>query len=102
MSNGIMGLDKVVFYSPLLARHLGVRAAILASLILSRQTDSPWGVRMTTQTLTTETGLTVNELRTARRKLREAGLLAEMRGERCMYYRIDELSLRAELDKVMS
>ncbi|WP_314064371.1 hypothetical protein [Cardiobacterium hominis] len=102
MSNGIMGLDKVVFYSPLLARHLGVRAAILASLILSRQTDSPWGVRMTTQTLTTETGLTVNELRTARRKLREAGVLAEMRGERCMYYRIDELSLRAELDKVMS
>lgn len=102
MSNGIMGLDKVVFYSPLLARQLGVRAAILASLILSRQTDSPWGVRMTTQTLTTETGLTVNELRTARRKLREAGVLTEMRGERCMYYRIDELALRAELDKVLS
>ncbi|WP_392406402.1 hypothetical protein ACF3OJ_03195 [Cardiobacterium hominis] len=102
MSNGIMGLDKVIFYSPLLARRLGVRAAILASLILSRQTDSPWGVRMTTQTLTTETGLTVNELRTARRKLREAGVLTEMRGERCMHYRIDWLMLRAEVDKVMS
>lgn len=102
MSNGIMGLDKVVSYSPLLARQLGVQAAILASLILSCQTGSPWGVRKTTETLTRETGLTANELRTARRKLREAGLLAEMRGERCMYYRIDELSLRAELDKVMS
>lgn len=102
MSNGIMGLDKVVFYSPLLARQLGVRAAILASLILSCQTGSPWGVRKTTETLTRETGLTANELRTARRKLREAGLLAEMRGERCMYYRIDDLALRAELDKVLS
>ena len=96
MSNGILGLDKVIFYSPLLARHLGVRAAILASQILSWQKDSPWGVRKSAQTMS------ANELRTARRKLREAGLLAEMRGDRCVYYRIDELLLRAELDKVMS
>jgi hypothetical protein len=102
MSNGIMGLDKVVFYSPLLARQLGVQAAILASQILHCQKDSPWGVRKTTQTLSAETGLSINELRTARRKLREAGLLREMRGGRCVYYRIDELSLWAEFDKVMS
>ena len=102
MSNGILGLDKVIFYSPLLARHLGVHAAILASQILSWQKDSPWGVRKTAQTMSAETGLSINELRTARRKLREAGLLAEMRGDRCVYYRIDDLLLRAELDKVMS
>lgn len=104
MSNGIMGLDYIAFYPPVLARHLGVQAAIFASLILGMQkgNDNPWGVRMTTETITSKTGLSANEIRTARRKLREAGVLREMRGERCMHYRIDELTLRAELVKALS
>lgn len=102
MSNGFLSRDDEISYSPLLARQLGVQAAILASQILKWQKDNPLGARKRLETMSAETGLTVNELRTARRKLREAGVLTEMRGERCMYYRIDELSLRAELDKVMS
>lgn len=91
----IFGLGKVIFYSPWLARHLGVRAAILASQIMYWQEHSPEGVRKSAQAMSAETGLSVQELRTARRKLREAGLLVEVRQARHVSCWIDEVALRA-------
>lgn len=85
---------RPIAYFPQLAKPLGgVNAAVLFSHFFywCDKTDNPLGVYRTAEEIETETGLSVQEQRTARAKLRERGILLETqkRIEHRIYYRLD-------------
>ena len=83
---------KVAFY-PALGRVLGVKATVLLCCVLHWQelTEHEFGAEKSAADIEREIGLTYEEQRTARRVLREAGLLieTERRLEHKMYYRVE-------------
>lgn len=91
-------LGRPIAYYPFLARYLGgVNASVLFCQIFYWQdkATSELGVHKTVDELETETGLTYEEQRAARAKLRAAGVLIETakRIEHRTYFRIDEDAL---------
>ncbi|WP_321896007.1 hypothetical protein [Paraburkholderia heleia] len=91
-------LGRPIAYYPFLARYLGgVNASVLFCQIFYWQdkATSELGVHKTVEELETETGLTYEEQRAARTKLRAAGVLIETakRIEHRTYFRIDEDAL---------
>ena len=93
-SDSLRFMGKPVAYYKNLSRYLGgATAAILFSQLFywSDKTDNPEGVYKQLDELCEETGLTLEELRTARKKLRERNVLIEThkRLEHKIYFRID-------------
>jgi putative DNA replication protein O len=93
-SDALRLMGKPVAYYKNLSRHLGgATAAILFSQLFywSDKTDNPNGVYKQLDELCEETGLTLEELRTARKKLIGKGVLVETnkRLEHKIYFRID-------------
>ena len=85
---------KPIAYFPQLAKPLGgANASILFSHFFywNDKGESELGIYRTAQEIEQETGLTVQEQRTARAKLRERGILieTEKRIEHRIYYRLD-------------
>jgi hypothetical protein len=96
-------LGRPIAYYPFLARYLGgVNAAVLFCQIFYWQdkATSELGVYKTVDELEEETGLSYEEQRAARTKLRASGVLIETakRIEHRMYFRIDE----DELERLLS
>jgi hypothetical protein len=95
-------VGRPIAYYPTLAKRLGgVNAAVLFCQIFYWQdkTTSPLGVHKTRDELELETGLTHEEQATARRKLKQCGVLIETtkRIDHKVYFRIDESVLEALL-----
>lgn len=93
-SQAMRQLGRAVAYYPELAKPLGgATAAILFCQLFYWQdkTDNPLGVYKTLDELMAETGLTERELRSAREKLRELGVVVEThkRLEHKLYFRVD-------------
>ncbi|MGP1572964.1 DNA replication protein [Aggregatibacter segnis] len=93
-SDALRLMGKPVAYYKNLSRHLGgATATILFSQLFywSDKTDNPNGVYKQLDELCEETGLTLEELRTARKKLIGKGVLVETnkRLEHKIYFRID-------------
>lgn len=91
-------LGRPIAYFPYLARYLGgINASVLFCQIFYWQdkATSELGVHKTVEELEAETGLTYEEQRAARAKLRAAGVLIETakRIEHRTYFRIDEDAL---------
>ena len=87
-------LGQPIAYYPQLAKPLGgVTAAVLFGQLFYWQdkTDNPLGVYKTLDELMEETGLTERELRSAREKLRELGVIIETnkRLEHRLYFKVD-------------
>lgn len=96
-------LGRPIAYYPFLARYLGgVNAAVFFCQIFYWQdkATSELGVHKTVEELETETGLSYEEQRAARTKLRAAGVLIETqkRIEHRTYFRVDE----DELERLLS
>lgn len=94
LSDAFSCVGRAVSYHPKLAKPLGGANAVLffeQIFFWMDKTDNPLGVFKTAAELETETGLSVQEQRTARAKLRERGILieTEKRIEHKIYYRID-------------
>ena len=94
LSDAFKCVGRAVSYHPKLAKPLGGANAVLffeQIFFWMDKTDNPLGVFKTAAELEEETGLTVQEQRTARAKLRERGILieTEKRIEHKIYYRID-------------
>ncbi len=94
LSDAFKCVGRAVSYHPKLAKPLGGANAVLffeQIFFWMDKTDNPLGVFKTAAGLEEETGLTVQEQRTARAKLRERGILieTEKRIEHKIYYRID-------------
>jgi hypothetical protein len=91
-------LGRPIAYYPFLARYLGgVNAAVFFCQIFYWQdkATSEFGVHKTVDELEHETGLSYEEQRAARTKLRAAGVLIETakRIEHRTYFRVDEDAL---------
>ena len=91
-------LGRPIAYYPFLARYLGgVNAAVFFCQIFYWQdkATSEFGVHKTVEELEQETGLSYEEQRAARTKLRAAGVLIETakRIEHRTYFRVDEDAL---------
>jgi hypothetical protein len=91
-------LGRPIAYYPFLARYLGgVNAAVLFCQIFYWQdkATSEFGVHKTVEELELETGLSYEEQRAARTKLRASGVLIETakRIEHRTYFRVDEDAL---------
>jgi hypothetical protein len=102
----VIRLEAVPYY-PVLGRLLGVKAAVLLCCVMSWQqrTAEPLGAEKTAAAIEADTGLTYEEQRTARRILRDAGLLVETerRLEHRMFFRAaDALTLAAFIEKATS
>lgn len=85
---------KPIAYYPKLAKPLGsTNASILFSHFFywHDKTENPLGVYRTAEEIELETGLSVQEQRTARNKLKERGILieTEKRIEHRIYYKLD-------------
>ena len=85
---------KPIAYYPQLAKPLGsTNASILFSHFFywHDKTENPLGVYRTAEEIELETGLSVQEQRTARNKLKERGILieTEKRIEHRIYYKLD-------------
>ena len=85
---------KPIAYYPQLAKPLGsTNASILFSHFFywHDKTENPLGVYRTAEEIESETGLSVQEQRTARNKLKERGILieTEKRIEHRIYYKLD-------------
>ena len=94
LSDAFSCVGRAVSYHPKLAKPWGGANAVLffeQIFFWMDKTDNPLGVFKTAAELETETGLSVQEQRTARAKLRERGILieTEKRIEHKIYYRID-------------
>ena len=94
LSDAFKCVGRAVSYHPKLAKPLGGANAVLffeQIFFWIDKTENPLGVFKTAAELEEETGLTVQEQRTARAKLRERGILieTEKRIEHKIYYRID-------------
>ena len=94
LSDAFSCLGRAVSYHPKLAKPLGGANAVLffeQIFFWMDKTDNPLGAFKTAAELEEETGLSVQEQRTARAKLRERGILieTEKRIEHKIYYRID-------------
>lgn len=90
----MLDLGRPVAFYPGLAKHVGgVNACLFVCQLLywSDRTDSEMGVYKTAEEWTRETGLSYKEQATARRKLRELGLITEVekRLEHKIYYLLD-------------
>lgn len=90
----MLDLGRPVAFYPGLAKHVGgVNACLFVCQLLywSDRTDSEMGVYKTAEEWTRETGLSYKEQATARRKLRELGLITEIekRLEHKIYYLLD-------------
>ncbi|WP_443092477.1 DNA replication protein [Basfia succiniciproducens] len=93
-SQHLRQLGRPIAYYPQLAKPLGgVTAAVLFGQLFYWQdkTDNPLGVYKTLDELMDETGLTERELRSAREKLRELGVVVETnkRLEHRLYFKVD-------------
>lgn len=93
-SQSLRQLGQPIAYYPQLAKPLGgVTAAVLFGQLFYWQdkTDNPLGVYKTLDALMEETGLTERELRSAREKLRELGIVIETnkRLEHRLYFKVD-------------
>lgn len=93
-SQSLRQLGQPIAYYPQLAKPLGgVTAAVLFGQLFYWQdkTDNPLGVYKTLDELMEETGLTERELRSAREKLRELGIVIETnkRLEHRLYFKVD-------------
>ena len=80
LSDAFSCVGRAVSYHPKLAKPLGGANAVLffeQIFFWMDKTDNPLGVFKTAAELETETGLSVQEQRTARAKLRERGILIE-------------------------
>ncbi|SUO95216.1 hypothetical protein [Suttonella ornithocola] len=96
-------LGRAVAYYPQLSRVFGsVTAAILFAQLFywMPKATSDLGVFKTAEDLTAETGLSVQEQRTARKILREKGVLIEThkRLEHKLYFKIDEENFDGLMD----
>ena len=94
MSDSLKIAGRPIAYYPKLAKPLGgVNAAILFGHFFywDDKTENPMGVYKTANEIEFETGLSVQEQRTARAKLRERGVLieTEKRVEHRIYYKLD-------------
>lgn len=105
LSESLQGIGRPVAYFPSLARAFkSVNAAIFFAQIfywMPRAQDKR-GVYKTAEEIEEETGLSVQEQRTARKKLRDAGVLVEThdRLNHRMFYRIDVDALDATFPKL--
>ncbi len=95
-------VGRPIAYYPMLAKRLGgVNAAVFFCQIFYWQdkATSPLGVHKTRDELELETGLTHEEQVTARRKLKNCGVLIETtkRIDHKVYFRVDEIALEALL-----
>lgn len=93
-SNALRLMGQPIAYYKGLAKPLGgVTAAILFSQLFywNDKTDNPLGVYKQLQDLCEETGLTLEELNTARKKLKAIGVLQEThkRLEHRLYFKLD-------------
>ena len=93
-SDFLRHIGKPIAYHPRLAKPLGgVNAAVLFGQLVywSDKTDHELGVYKTAAEIEQETGLTTKEQETARKKLRELGVLHEThkRLEHRLYFKID-------------
>ncbi|GMQ50348.1 hypothetical protein LST1_06360 [Neisseria elongata] len=93
-SESLKAAGRPIAYYPKLAKPLGgVNAAILFGHFFywHDKTENPLGVYRTAEEIEDETGLSVQEQRTARSKLRERGVLieTEKRIEHRIYYKLD-------------
>lgn len=93
-SESLKVAGRPIAYYPKLAKPLGgVNAAILFGHFFywHDKTENPLGVYRTAEEIEEETGLSVQEQRTARSKLRERGVLieTEKRIEHRIYYKLD-------------
>lgn len=93
-SESLKVAGRPIAYYPKLAKPLGgVNAAILFGHFFywHDKTENPLGVYRTAEEIEDETGLSVQEQRTARSKLRERGVLieTEKRIEHRIYYKLD-------------
>ncbi len=99
LSESLKTAGKAVAYFPRLAKPLGsVNASILFSYFFywNDKAASKLGVCRTAEEIEAETGLTRDEQRTARAKLRERGVLieTEKRIEHRIYYKLDLSALK--------
>ena len=93
-SESLKVAGRPIAYYPKLAKPLGgVNAAILFGHFFywHDKTENPLGIYRTAEEIEDETGLSVQEQRTARSKLRERGVLieTEKRIEHRIYYKLD-------------
>lgn len=94
---------RPIAYYPQLAKPLGgVNAVILFSHFLywNERSDCALGVYKSAAEIEDETGLSVQEQRTARKRLRDLGVLieTEKRIEHRIYFRLDEAAFDALMD----
>ena len=94
---------RPIAYYPQLAKPLGgVNAVILFSHFLywNERSDCALGVYKSAAEIEDETGLSVQEQRTARKRLRDLGVLieTEKRIEHRIYFRLDETAFDALMD----
>ena len=94
---------RPIAYYPQLAKPLGgVNAVILFSHFLywNERSDCALGVYKSAAEIEDETGLSVQEQRTARKRLRDLGILieTEKRIEHRIYFRLDEAAFDALMD----
>lgn len=94
---------RPIAYYPQLAKPLGgVNAVILFSHFLywNERSDCSLGVYKSAVEIEDETGLSVQEQRTARKRLRDLGILieTEKRIEHRIYFRLDEAAFDALMD----
>ena len=98
---------RPIAYHPRLAKPLGsVNAAILFGQLVywHDKTNNPLGVYKTALEIEEETGLSVKEQETARKKLKERGILIETlkRLEHRLFFRIDFDAYDAYMDEYIS
>jgi hypothetical protein len=98
----LRAIGRPIAFYPCLAQYLGgVNAAVLFCQLFYWQdkAESPLGVHKTRDELKLETGLSHEEQLTARRKLKQCGVLIETqkRIDHKVYFRIDESILEALL-----
>lgn len=98
---------RPIAYYPQLAKPLGgVNAVILFSHFLywNERSDCALGVYKSAAEIEDETGLSVQEQRTARKRLRDLGVLieTEKRIEHRIYFRLDEAAFDALMDETFA
>lgn len=103
----MLDLGRPVAFYPGLSKHVGgVNACLFVCQLLywSARTESDIGVYKTAEEWTRETGLSYKEQATARRKLRELGLITEVekRLEHKIYYLLDVEALNKLIESANS
>lgn len=106
-SDALYGIGKPIAYYNGLAKPLGgAKVAIFFSQLFywMDKTDNPLGVYKTQEEWEQETGLSRREQETARKKLRELGILIETnkRLEHRLYYRIDCEKLNEFMEELIA